>query len=202
MTTNLTSNQRFAIWLSALIVAAIAFVFAARWFSLEADRAAATQEALQRTQSEVEVSRAKLEETMTTAQAKAQELNDAVKNSEQYQENQRVQAGRAVGLANGLMAAANMKTAMTEFYLTEGKWPSGNQEIGMPAAASFNAQGLKSVGIVPGGRIKLIVEDRGKPAEVYWNANVNEMGQVRWDCMTPSIPDIARLAPACKYLAR
>ena len=195
-------------WLAfgAACVAAIVLGIVARWHSLEAERAQAAEKTLRATQAELESSRATLEkarqqldESVAVAEREADTLNAAVKNSKQYQETQRQQSTRATGLVNALTAAAGIKTAMTEYYMTEGKWPASNKELGMPEPTGFKAAGVRSVGIVPGGAIQMIVDDLGKRAELYLRADANAAGQIHWRCESRAIPDIAQIVPACTY---
>lgn len=183
----------------AALVAALALAVTARWNKREAERVAFQRQGLQQTHSELERTRAELEHSVTQAQEKTQELNDAVAKSKQYQEEQRAQATRVVGLANAMIAAAAFKPAVAEFYMSEGKWPTANEDIGLPKPTSFEAKGLHSVSVLPGGKIQLEVDDLGKKSLVFLNGTANEAGHVVWTCTTPSITDIAKLASACTF---
>jgi hypothetical protein len=190
-------------------VAAIALGVTARWQRFEAARLADEESSLRETRTELELTRAEvdktraeLERSVDEAQNETQELKAAIKSSQKYQETQRTQVARTVGLANALTAAASIKTAMTEYFLTEGKWPAANEEMGLPAPTSFKSKGVRSVGVVPGGGIQLVVDDLGKRADVRLNAKSNDAGQVVWNCESSSIPDIAHLVPGCVYKAR
>jgi hypothetical protein len=188
-----------------VLVAAAALGLTAQWNAREADRAASERTALKRTHSELDSklakSRDEVERSVAEAQEKTQELNDAINQSKQYQEDQRTQSLRVVGLANGMMAASPFKPALAEFFLSEGKWPEANQDIGMPPPESFKAKGVRSVRVFPGGKIQIVVDDMDKSADVYLAASVNGAGQVTWTCVTSAIPDIARLVSTCAYRA-
>jgi TolA-binding protein len=171
------SNRWIFIACAAVLLAAIALGSGALWNKREADRLGVEKQAMQQVHSDLEKSRAELANSVTKAEEKTQELNDAVAKSQQYQEEQRaratreqeehrVQAARTVGLANAMIAAAAFKPAVAEFYQTEGKWPTANQDIGMPKPTSFAAQGVHSVSVLPGGKIQLELDDRGKRAMV------------------------------------
>jgi Pilin (bacterial filament) len=189
----------------AVLLAVAALGLAAHWNAREADRVASERAALQRTHSELESkldeARIEAERAAAEAQEKTHELNDAIAKSKKYQGEQRIQSLRVVGLANGIMAASPFKPAVAEFFLSEGKWPGANQDIGMPPPESFKAKGVRSVRILPGGKIQIAVDDMGKKADVYLTASVNGAGQVTWTCMTTAIPDIARLVSTCVYRA-
>ncbi|HYM35182.1 MAG TPA: hypothetical protein VET48_07260, partial [Steroidobacteraceae bacterium] len=123
----------------------------------EADQLLVEKQNLQQAQSELQAKQAELEKSILRAKREAQASDDAVKDSQQYQQEQRARANRARGLINGMSAATSMKTAMTEFYFTEGKWPSSNQEFGEPDPSGFNADGVQSINVLPGGKIRLVL---------------------------------------------
>src|SRR5262245_23769508 len=122
-------NRPALLAFSAALFAAATLAIAALWQILETDRAIEAKKALHKTQAEIESSRAqldeatkRLDESVDTAEQETKKLNDAVKKSRQYQEAQRKLTNRSVGLVNALAAASMLKPAMTEYYLTEGKW--------------------------------------------------------------------------------
>jgi type IV pilus assembly protein PilA len=197
----MTANRWLVIGTSVLFAAAISFGVAAWISKREADRLAEQNLALQQTQVELHDTQVELNKSVQQAREQTRALDDAVKDSKQYQQEQRNRAARAHGLVGGLQAAAGVKVAMTEFFLTEGKWPSSNQEFGLPAAGS-QEKGMQSVTVLPGGKIRVANTDVAHKAEfVMLSASVNAAGQVTWICTTSNIPDIAQFVSGCAYQA-
>jgi hypothetical protein len=198
----MTANCSLAIGTSVLLVAAISFGVAAWISKREMDRLEEQKLALQQTQVELHDTQVELNKSVQQAREQTRELDDAVKDSKQYQQEQRNRAAQARGLVGGLQAAAGVKVAMTEFFLTEGKWPSSNQEFGLPAPG-FQEKGIQSVTVLPGGKIRVANTDLAHKGEfVMLSASVNAAGQVTWICTTSTIPDIAQLASGCSYQAK
>jgi len=164
----------------------------------------AQQQMLDQTKSEIAKAQSSLDTATQAAQQQTQELKDAVKNSEQYQQEQRVQSLRARRIANGLTAANIVKIQMAECYMTVVHWPSSNAECGISPPTSFaNTDGLRSITVVPNGKIKIeLVDEVGKPAMLWLSAAVNSAMQVNWVCTTKDIADISTLVPACRFESR
>lgn len=178
------------------IVAAIALGVSAWMAGREKTKLAETNAALQRTKTA-------LEGSVKQAEEQTRALDDAVKNSRQYQQDQRAMAARARSLAEGIMAASSVKVAVTEFFYSQGKWPESNKALGGPAFDSYKAGALQSVTVVPGGKIRLVFRGENEKIErIWWNASQNGAGQVIWSCTTADIPDIGELtANKCMYQA-
>jgi hypothetical protein len=185
-----------------LFVAAISLGVSSWMSKRETDRLAEQKLALQQAQVELQDTQVELQKSVQQAEAQKRALDDAVKGSQQYQQQQRSRAARARGLVGGLQAAADVKVAMTESFLTEGKWPSTNQEFGAPAPERSQPEGEQIITVLPGGKIRVANTNGAHKAEfVTLSASVNAAGQVAWICTTSTIPDIAELVSGCVYQA-
>jgi hypothetical protein len=179
-------------------LAALALGIAAWRYNVSAERLAEERRSLEALRADIKERQASLSDSLQQAQQQTEALNAAVEKSENYQQEQRTLASRGVTLANALNTAQSMKVAITEFYLTEGKWPRANADIGMPAPATFANGDVRSVAVRPNGRIELTIAS----GTLFLQGAANQAQQIIWKCVTDSIPDIARLAPDCTYRAK
>ncbi len=175
------------------IVAAIALVVGAWFYHQQAAQLKVRNAELQQTKQA-------LDQLTQQAREQTATLNDAIKNSEQHQQEQNARSQRMELLANSLNAASSVKVAMAEFYMAYLKWPASNQEAAIPAPESFKSKGITSIAVQPNGKIRLnLVNPQGKQEQLWLNGSVNAATQVLWKCTTADIPDIAQLIPACSY---
>ena len=105
-----------------------------------------------------------------------------------------------------LMAAAGIKTAVAEFYVSMGKMPKDNAEAGLSAPAEYRGQTLRSATVNPDGSIDFEFDeasgkDGGHVRFVADLAHANAMG-VQWHCESADYSDIASAIPNCAYVQR
>jgi hypothetical protein len=175
------------------IVGAVALSAGAWFYHQQAEEAKLLNAELQQT-------KLALDESTQQARDQTQALNDAVKNSEQYQQAQKTQSRRVTLLMNGLNAMNSVKVAVAESYMTYLKWPQSNKEAGVPEPESFKTESVVSINVQPGGKIRLrVINPEGRPERLWLNGSVNAAMQVLWKCTTEDIPDIAQLIPVCVY---
>ena len=187
------SNRKLIVGTSVAIVAAISLGIGAWLYHQQAIEAKARTADLQQTKQA-------LDQLTQQAHEQTEALNDAVKNSEQYQQEQKVRSRRIGFLANGLNAASSVKVAMAESYMAYLKWPQSNKEAGVPESGEFKTEGVTSIAVQPNGKIRLnLVNPEGKAEQLWLNGSVNTAMQILWKCTTDDIPDIAQLIPACSY---
>src|SRR5258708_39100634 len=116
--------MRWINWSFAVAGIAIVGLGVAAWMARQ-ERAKLAQENVS-----LQQNRSALDTSVRQAQEQTTALNDAVKGSQQYERDQRRGALRKQDLASGLAAAAGMRTAMTEYYMSQGKWPASNETLG------------------------------------------------------------------------
>lgn len=156
--------------------------------------------ALKKQNLELQETKQALDQSMQQARDQAKELNDAVKNSEQYQQEQKARSKRVSILTRGLNAASSVKVAMAEAYMTNLKWPQTNKEAGVPEPESFKTEGIASIAVQPNTKIRLnLINPEGKSEQLWLTGSVNDAMLVSWKCTTQDIPDIAQLVPTCSY---
>jgi FtsZ-interacting cell division protein ZipA len=140
-----------------------------------------------------------LESSLKDAREQAIALNEAVRQSEQHEREQTTSALRKRDVSEGLATAAGVRTAMAEYYVTQGKWPESNEQSGALPPESYRVNALRSVAVLPDGRLRLRFASGGIDGHVVLAGNASAAGQVTWRCTSPDIPDIAHLADHCAY---
>lgn len=132
-------------------------------------------------------------------------LNAAVDANKQYQQQQIALSNRARPLSEAYMAAQQVRLATTEFFQSEGKWPTFNKEVGLPAADSFQTETIRSVALEPaaqGARIRVkFKNESGIEQQLLMLANSSSAGQASWRCISPDVKDIQDILPNCRYQA-
>ena len=71
-----------------------------------------------------------------------------------------------------------------------------------PPAAELEATGIKQLSYEPGGAIRIVLDARsGRDGGVIVYLPLMENGNiVRWTCVTPDYPGIAKFLPDCRYM--
>jgi len=100
-------------------------------------------------------------------------------------------------------AAGSMKTAIAEYYMTNGKMPASNADMGLPAADQYRGKSLKSATVTADGGIEFTFDaasgvDGGHVRLIPDISRAGAMG-VQWRCETPDYPLIKRALSVCEY---
>jgi exonuclease VII large subunit len=192
-------------WHSGIVIACVVLVLVAAglgwtvWqYKVESARLTAKQQTFEAAKAALDRSQEQLNKTAEEADQQTRALRDAVDKSERYQKEQLEKSTRGRNVANGMVAASSVKVALNEFYLTEGRWPEHNLAAGLPTPESFRSNGVHSVTVLLNGKVKVVVDDQGKRADILLTAVVNGASQVNWRC-TSAMTDIAQLLPGCTY---
>ncbi|MDK4641288.1 pilin [Kingella kingae] len=93
-------------------------------------------------------------------------------------------------VSEGLSLAGGAKSALTEFYASNNKWPASNTEAGIAAATEIKGNAVKSVtvattgsGATGKGQITVAFNDKVKnDATLVLEGTGNEAGAVQWTC--------------------
>lgn len=105
-------------------------------------------------------------------------------------------------LAGDIAATTGVRVALTECYYTQGRWPDTPASCGIDPAA-YRGQLLERVRIEADGRyVAVLRAGHGLPAGEIRFTPTSSGTALRWECSTPSYPDIARVLPACRYEPR
>ena len=114
----------------------------------------------------------------------------------------RAQVSEALSLASGA------KTAVVEYYTTNGEWPSSNADIGLADPTDITGQYVRSVmiqgGTTPQGWISVFFKNQPDVNErisggVMILDPTDNGGSISWVCINGSTPNISDYLPSvCK----
>jgi hypothetical protein len=101
--------------------------------------------------------------------------------------------------------AQGMRISVAEYYVSQGKMPSGNEQAGLYAPEEYRGQTLRSATVSPDGNIDLeFDEDSGHDGGhllLVVDLSHPAMGP-QWRCETSDYPDIESAIPTCRYVGR
>ena len=96
-------------------------------------------------------------------------------------------------VSEGLSLAGGAKTAVTEYYSSEGSWPSDNTAAGIAPATSIVGNAVKSV-TVDGSKITVVFNQKVEDdADIILKGSDNG-GSIDWNCKDGSL--ISKYRPA------
>jgi len=88
-------------------------------------------------------------------------------------------------VSEGLSLAAGAKAAVTEFYSSNGHWPTNNTSAGLASAASITGNAVKSV-TVNRSNIEVVFNDKVTDGSAIALQGANTDGGVTWKCQAPA----------------
>lgn len=100
--------------------------------------------------------------------------------------------------ADALARASVMKTALVEYYLSMGQWPSKTTDVGMGQPSDFAGGPVASINLEPEGVIAITLKPEvALGARLRLVPRVTPAGTVEWSCRPTGYAAAERL-PACK----
>jgi type IV pilus assembly protein PilA len=89
-------------------------------------------------------------------------------------------------VSEGLSLASGAKTAVTEFYSSNGEWPTGNSVAGIATAASIIGNAVRSVQ-VSGNTITVTFNTKVESGKDLVMEGTDTGGGVKWSCSGGSV---------------
>jgi Pilin (bacterial filament) len=174
----------------------------------ERDAAAVTLAALKAEAETLrEASRKDLRDAKSEAKMVATEFDQSIQsslNSARTQiAGQSLENSRRAMVYSAIASTAMFKVAVTEFYLSEGRLPFSNQQIGFGAPSEYGADGVRSVGIGAGGTITVTLNEKlaasSTTTEIILQPQPTKDGRIgRWQCVSNAARDIQAMLASCK----
>ena len=104
-------------------------------------------------------------------------------------------------ITEGLSLASAAKTGVSEYWASEGRLPSTNASVGLPAAASINGNAVRSVAIGNSGVITITMATTGLPSNVGGDTITltpnTAAGRIQWTCAAGTI-EVKYLPSECR----
>ena len=84
-------------------------------------------------------------------------------------------------VSEGLSLAAGAKTGVTEFYSSNGRWPSNNTSAGLATSTDIRGNAVSSIG-VSSGVITITYNDKVDNGKTVILSPLAATGSVTWKC--------------------
>jgi type IV pilus assembly protein PilA len=100
-------------------------------------------------------------------------------------------------VSEGITLAASAKAAVTEYYVSQAAWPSGNSQAGLPDATDISGNAVSQVAIGNGnGQITVTYNDKVATGTtiVFAPSIASTGGSITWTCTGGTVDDKYRPA--------
>ena len=189
--------KQFAITLAAAMLGVLAalllydrFVVQPRNAAQAAALASATEINLAKAHTEADTITANLDASIDRSVSAAREAMDA----QADEQDKRRLAMEALG------QAAIFKVALSEYFLSTGKWPANAREAGLGPAESFAGGAVSRIDVgADGAVIVTLNRTLSSGAKIHLKPDANaKSGTISWRCSTEGADALRRYLPACK----
>ena len=95
-------------------------------------------------------------------------------------------------VAEGLSMASSIKTAISAYYSTHGKYPSNNTALGIDSAFDIKGSYVNAITVKSGGKFEILFKDTPDAhaliaKKAFYMLSQNEGGSISWRCDCTSI---------------
>ena len=95
-------------------------------------------------------------------------------------------------VAEGLSMASSIKTAISAYYSTHGKYPSDNTALGIDSPFSIKGSYVNAITVKSGGKFEILFKDTPDAhaliaKKAFYMLSQNEGGSISWRCDCTSI---------------
>src|SRR5690554_6846865 len=90
-------------------------------------------------------------------------------------------------VSEGMSLAAGAKAAVTEYFASEGEFPSSNTAAAIASSASITGNAVKSVGVSGSGIITVTFNTKVENNTTLIMTPTDNGGAVTWDCTTGTL---------------
>ena len=121
-----------------------------------------------------------------------------------YEKFYKIRYKQAAYISTGLVEATAVKNQIMEYYMTSGKFPSSNEELGLPPPEQFRNESLVSLEVSKDGAITLTFDSRSgvKNGKIQLKPKVRDSLSTQWKCSTSSYPKIRTFYSQCEFIER
>lgn len=184
--------KQFAITFAAVLIAAALALFGYDYFIVK-PRNAAQAEAIQ----------VNLSEAQTQAQQIADNLDNAVtqtiSNANDTMNAQTGEMQQRALAADALARGSMFKTALAEYFMSNGQWPKTHAESGLAKPESYAGGAVSSISVGDKGNVIILLNEKIESgAKIRLIPEANEQSYViNWHCATEGSEALKRYLSAC-----
>jgi len=159
--------------------------------------AAALAEAQAKSQPDLRRARTEAKEVAAEVEASVQR---SVDNARQTMDAQAAEMNQRGLVSDAVQRAAMFRAALTEYYLTNGRWPTDADEAGLPSPSEMRGGAVRTVTIGAQGAVTIALDDRfGAGSVIVLKPDANAAsGIVDWNCEVKGDRALKQAMPRCK----
>jgi len=184
--------KQFAITFAAVLLAVAIALFGYDYFIV---KPRATQQS--------ETVQVDLENAQTQAQNIAHDLDTAVtqtiSNANDTMAAQTGEMQQRALVADAIARGSIFKTALAEYFMTNGQWPKNHTESGLAKPESYAGGGVTSISVGEKGVVVIILNDKiENGAKIKLIPEANEQSyMINWHCSSEGSEALKSHLPAC-----
>jgi len=188
--------KNFAITLFAVLIGALIALFAY-------DRLVLAPRAAELAAQSAKAEKVDLDAARNEAKAIAADLDASVKRSvegaHQAMAAQATEADRRRLAADAVMRTAMFKVALTEYYQSNGDWPTDAKQVGFEAPSAYAGGAVTGITVGTKGAVLATLNDTfAPPSRIRLTPHANGTGMVDWRCVVEGSDELRRYLLACK----
>lgn len=107
-------------------------------------------------------------------------------------------------IADAVQRVSMFRVALTEFHMTNARWPQSAEEAGLPPPADMRGGAVRTVTLGEQGVVTVALDDRfgkdgARNAAIVLRPTANAAtGQIEWACEVTGDDEMRRALPRCK----
>jgi len=101
-------------------------------------------------------------------------------------------------VSEGMSLAAGAKSAVTEYFASNGEWPDSNTEAAIASAASISGNAVSGVEVGTDGVITVTFNTKVTSGATLLMTPTDAGGAVEWDCSTGGTLDVKYRPSSCR----
>ena len=147
----------------------------------------------------IDMGKARAEAREVAAEVEAS-VQRSVDNARATMTAQASEMDRRALIADAVQRVSMFRVALTEFYITNARWPQGAEEADLPPPSDMRGGAVRTVTLGEQGVVTGALDERfGKNGAIVLRPTANAAsGQVDWACEVTGDDEIRRALPRCK----
>ncbi|MBL8261980.1 MAG: pilin [Xanthomonadaceae bacterium] len=147
----------------------------------------------------VDMGKARAEAREVAAEVEAS-VQRSVDNAREAMTAQASEMDRRSLISDAVQRVTMFRVGLTEFHMTNGRWPVDAEEAGLPPPADMRGGAVREVTLAEQGVVNVALDDRfGKGSAIVLRPTANTVtGQIEWACEVKGDDEIRRALPRCK----
>lgn len=148
---------------------------------------------------QVDLGKARAEAREVAAEVEAS-VQRSVDSARETMAAQASEMDRRALIADAVQRVTMFRVALTEYHMTNARWPQDAEEAGLPPPADMRGGAVRAVTVGGQGVVTVALDERfGKDGAIILRPTANAAtGQIEWACEVTGDDEIQRALPRCK----